>query len=938
MRSGLLIVFYFSILHLSPISAQGLPPVINYSPVDYQAENQNWSVSQSADRLVYAANNQGLLEYNGADWTLYPSPNETIMRSVKAVGDRIYTGCYMEFGYWQKDQLGILRYTSLSEELNVELRPDEEFWNILKVNDFLLFQSLKRIYIYNLNDNKVNIIDSGTSIPKIFNIAQSVYHQKINEGIYKIENGIERLLFQDEVVKNDEVVAIFSNREDLSLLTRSSGLYQASGTSLSKKNTAADELLSRVNVYCAIELQDGRIALGTIAHGLILLDANWNIISRIDEIRGLRNNTVLSLYEDQDNGLWLGLDNGISYADLKSAYRTFSDSRGIVGSVYSAAISENIMYLGTNQGLFYRSMDREEDFKLLEGTRGQVWSLDLIGENLFCGHHTGTYIIEGTSAKKIADIPGTWKISTLKDRPDLLIQGNYNGLYILEKKGNNWGLRNKIHGFDHSARFFAQFDEDIFVNHEYKGIFKVGVDPNFSEVIQVSRDTSLIGANSGMVKYRNELLYAYRGGIFKYDPTSSGFVKDSLLSRAYTPDDYISGKLAIDNLTGNLWVFTHSGISYFSEGSLETAPKKGRIYLNQSARNTVVGYESVVGLKEEGKYLFGTSSGFITADLNGLEVPDFQIKIGRVMKIDRHNKGNEEFVVDPSNEAVFKNDENFLRISYYSARFNRYTATEYQHQLVGMYDNWSEWSTATSVNYENLPYGEYEFKVRSRIGYQLSENTSTYKFLIEKPWYLTNEMLALYILAMVIASIVIHRSYRQYYHNKQNKLIEVNQKELELVRLQNEKEIIELKNKQLKEDFRNKSNELAASTMSLIKKNELLSQVKDQLSSSVEETTTSQEIIRIIDRSLDQKDDWELFKEAFNNADIEFLKKLESKHPNLSPNDIRLCAYLRLNLVTKEIARLLNISPRSVEIKRYRLRKKLNLQHDDNLVNYILKL
>ncbi|MEN8789471.1 MAG: LuxR C-terminal-related transcriptional regulator, partial [Flavobacteriaceae bacterium] len=146
-----------------------------------------------------------------------------------------------------------------------------------------------------------------------------------------------------------------------------------------------------------------------------------------------------------------------------------------------------------------------------------------------------------------------------------------------------------------------------------------------------------------------------------------------------------------------------------------------------------------------------------------------------------------------------------------------------------------------------------------------------------------------------------------------------------------------LKNDQLKEDFRNKSNELAASTMSIIKKNELLSKVKQQLTSA-EQTNSTKEIIRIIDRNLDQNDDWELFKEAFNNTDREFLKKLEKLHPNLSPNDIRLCAYLRLNLVSKEIAQLLNISPRSVEIKRYRLRKKLNLEHEENLVNYILKL
>ena len=76
----------------------------------------------------------------------------------------------------------------------------------------------------------------------------------------------------------------------------------------------------------------------------------------------------------------------------------------------------------------------------------------------------------------------------------------------------------------------------------------------------------------------------------------------------------------------------------------------------------------------------------------------------------------------------------------------------------------------------------------------------------------------------------------------------------------------------------------------------------------------------------------------FNNADKKFLRKIKTKHPGLTPNDLRLCAYLRLNLSSKEIAPLLNISPRSVEVKRYRLRKKMQLDHDINLTNYIIDL
>ena len=127
------------------------------------------------------------------------------------------------------------------------------------------------------------------------------------------------------------------------------------------------------------------------------------------------------------------------------------------------------------------------------------------------------------------------------------------------------------------------------------------------------------------------------------------------------------------------------------------------------------------------------------------------------------------------------------------------------------------------------------------------------------------------------------------------------------------------------------------STMNLINKNELLNEIKKELvkAKRIEDLKS---VIKLINNNLNTTDDWKLFEEAFNNADKDFLKKIKSIHPSLTSNDLRLCAYLRLNLSSKEIAPLLNISPKSVEVKRYRLRKKMNLEHDVNLTNYILQL
>ena len=155
--------------------------------------------------------------------------------------------------------------------------------------------------------------------------------------------------------------------------------------------------------------------------------------------------------------------------------------------------------------------------------------------------------------------------------------------------------------------------------------------------------------------------------------------------------------------------------------------------------------------------------------------------------------------------------------------------------------------------------------------------------------------------------------------------------------MEKEQQLMYFKNEQLEQDIKSKNRELAISTMSLIKKNEFLNSIKDELKKADPENKLKS-IVRLINNNINNNDDWKFFQEAFNNADKDFLQKVKEKHKSLTPNDLRLCAYLRLNLSSKEIAPLLNISSRSVEVKRYRLRKKMDLPHETSLTNYILEI
>ena len=932
LKNGL--VFFIGLTFLQNF-AQELPPVEIYLPKQYGAENQNWSISQSKEKYIYIANNKGLLEFNGAKWQLYPSPNQTIMRSVNVVNNRIYTGCYMEFGYWQRNDIGILDYKSLSQSLNIPLIEDEQFWSIIDIDDWVLFHSLNRIYIYNTKTNDYKIIDSETTITKIYKVDESIYFQKINDGIYKIQNGKELLITDNVIVRNNEVVNIFNHNNKLLIETRQDGFYFFEKNNLIKWDIPANSLLSNISVYNSIKLKDNSFTLGTISNGIIHLTPQGEINYKINSTSGLNNNTVLSLFEDVDQNIWLGLDNGINCINITSPFSIYNDDKGEIGTVYASAVFNNNLYLGTNQGLFYKKINSDNSFKFIKGTNGQVWCLVSINNTLFCGHNNGTFIVNDDTVNKISNVQGTWNIKPIEENPNLLLQGNYNGLNILQKVGENWQFKNKIEGFDNSSKYFERFNNDeIFVSHEYKGVFKLKVNKEFTKVLTIVKESSAEkGLHSSLLKYNDDILYTYEDGIYKFNSKKNSFQKDSIYSKVFKDQGYTSGKLIIDNYTNTLWSFSDKGINYISQGKLSSTPKINRISLPSSLRKGMTGYESVSHIEAQ-KYLFGTSEGFIIIDLDKLNDKKYEIKINTIAK---STLNQSSILISESKLGDFKNNENNIEFTYSVAEFDKYLEVEYQYKLDGIYNNWSEWSTASSELFKNLPFGNYTFNVRARVGNTLTANTASYKFSIEKPWYLTSVMIVVYILSVLLFSLLMHNIYKRYYKKQREKLLEKTQKELELKKLENEQQLMSFKNEKLQQDIESKNRELAISTMSLIKKNEFLNNVKKELKGT-DGSKNLKPVIKIIDKNLNNTDDWKFFQEAFNNADKDFLKKVKALHPTLTPNDLRLCAYLRLNLSSKEIAPLLNISTRSVEVKRYRLRKKMNLPHESSLTNYILEI
>lgn len=927
---------YLIILFSLVCSAQELPPIVKYSKDNYNAGIQNWMISQDSHRFMYFANNEGLLEFNGSKWILNPSPNATIIRSVKCINDKIYTGAFMEFGFWQHAINGQLFYTSLSESIKNKINDDEQFWGIFPFDNWILFQSLEKIYAYNTKTKSFTIINPNSTINKAFKTENGIYFQT-TKGLYEIDQGKSKLFLSNDIINKNKLINIFDSKEGLILITQKQGIFKFENGVLSKFPTNVDSEIQQSNIYSSQLLSDQSIALGSISNGIFIISNEGKLIYHITQNSGLSNNTALSLFEDVDKNLWIGLDNGINCINLKSPIKSYSDNTGVLGTIYTSIAHENNLYIGTNQGLFYKELNSDAKFEFIQNTKGQVWSLFSYQNTLFCGHDSGTFIINDSNANLIFNASGTWKFVPFSKNSNYILQGNYSGISVLEKKNNNWIFKNKIKGFNYSSKYFEVLNSnEIFVSHEYKGVYKFKIDKLLTSATNISKfKTPIKSKNASLAKYNNQIFYASKEGVFKFDNTTKIFEKDQTLSSIFQNEEYVTGKMIVDK-SNKLWFFTKNYIHYYSSGKLSSDLKKNSLPIPSSLTNSMPGYENILQLSDE-SYLIGTTDGFYVLNNNDFKFNNHKVSLFGISNNVINSKSTN---ISISEKGNFNHDENNLAFNYTVPEYDKYINAEYQYKLEGLHNQWSEWSFNPQVVFENLPAGQYVFSVRAKVANSITDNIATYSFVINKPWYANNWAKLFYFILLLILGYYIHKFYTIYHEKRHQRIIAENNILLELKELENEQQIMKIKNEQLSIDVDKKSKELAVSTMNLIKKTELLNIIKGDLKNSTDSTTNRsiKSVISTINKNVKDENTWNIFKEAFDSADNNFLKKVKENHPLLTPNDLRLCAYLRLNLSSKEIAPLLNISVRSIEIKRYRLRKKMNLPHEIGLVEYILSI
>lgn len=948
MKKSISIFLLFMLSFGSTLESNGQSSrlVTHYNRKQYAAGSQNWSIDMDKQGFVYVANNDGLMVYDGVRWQLLRLPSQTIVRAVSTSGDgRIYIGAYEEFGYWKADADGQFEYHSLIPLLKGKKLHNTEIWKIVQVNNKVYFQGFSSIYVY--DQHTVKNINLPGSIVFLLKADNRLFVQAVKGNLFEISSDKLIQIENNSILRNTEVKTILPLGKNLLLIgTSSDGLFVYNGKTVVPWNVPANARLKEYQINNGIVFGN-KLVFGTIVKGVFILDSLGNVLSHIHSENDLQNNTVLSLYNDNDQNIWVGLDNGIDNISFKNPMDLYQGRNEALGAVYTAAMSNKTLYVGTNRGVYTYSEEGDHFiFKgFLKNSQGQVWQLKVIDGTLFCGHTNGTYTITDNTLKLISGISGGYMLQKMmvKDQ-EYLIQSTYSSLVIYKKKGNHWVYSHQVDGFLEPARFIeADHLGNIWISHSVKGLYRLRLSDDLEKIteqqIYGQKEGFPSDLNIRVLKIGNRVVFSTGKRLYTWDDIKQKIIPFDELNSNLNGFEASTSICRVDE--NNFWFVNKDEAALFSIKS-NNPEMKYRLILPEYNISMVDKYENILFLKEN-MYLLCLDNGFAIYKKGNLpEGTSDQAKIVFRDFLCWDSNGEKLKIRPGSSSIAIGNSYNNIAISY-STLYNPCTRKLFQYILEGIESDWSSWTETGEARYTRLPVGKYRFKVRTLVENGGTTEPVVLTFSVKPAWYASELATFIYVLlviAIILASQYFYRKRLNIHHQKLHRIAD---EKRELEKQHAEQEIIKLQNEKLQAEISHKNMQLADSTMSIIKKNEVLIEIKDELEKQKEELGPRyparylQRLTTMIDKNISNDNDWEIFEALFDQAHENFFKRLKQSYPDLTQSDLKLCAYLKLNLSSKEIAPLLNISIRGVEIRRYRLRKRIALTSDENLVEFIMK-
>jgi signal transduction histidine kinase len=752
-----------------------------YSMEDYQAGWQNWRFAQDKKGVMYVANNDGVLRFNGEKWDLLDVPGQHYAFSMAFDSrERLYVGSFNELGYFERDENGKYQYQSLLHLLPDSQRNIKNVWQTFIFNDTVFFNAPGHIYIY--AGGRFKVLNFAGSLawfrnrPWLQNDNGLAAYNNFGFGAPRALaqlNGVPIRMVKDFV---GNTLMLGDDKFRLWLFDPDAG----AGSELTPFSRKLDSYLNGAPVRSFLHLDNGLVFL-LLEKGVLLIDEQGNPVNFIPKSVFGTDITFGRMFEDNHHNVWLTATNTYIFQIITSSPLSFFDkNNGLDGSILSLGRHGDWRYAGTTKGLFVKGKDQE--FRLVPQTESETWGFYDFGGKFYVAHETGVFELDGTKATRLIDQASVHGLCQWPGRPDRMFMGTYNdGLWLLEKKNDRWEKR-RIKGFEEEIRFLSD-DKDgyLWTGNLSNGLYRLRLNEGLDSVtgrVLYDEKKGLPGKmNNRLYQLADgELLALTTDGIYSYDRTADRFAAVASYKAALPAGWRINGMT--ESPDGDIY-FT-GGTARFREiaGYLHRQPD-GSFRFFESPFHKIAATANALRperLEEDQPLIIagpdevwiGANEKLVTYDPTRKTYYDDSLPLfpdhiwaGDSLLLNGDRAGvllaDSQRANAPLREVPYS--RNKLRFSFFTPYYESTDKLEFQYRLEGFDNKWSPWAKENEAAFINLSEGDYVLWARARNIYGKVGESLAIPFRIRAPWWRTwwaYLIFGLLLLTLVLLSVRLY--------------------------------------------------------------------------------------------------------------------------------------------------------------------------------------
>jgi len=929
-----------------------IPQVKTFYKHNYQASNRNWSIAHSKDGYLYIGNNSGLLCFDGYNWNTYTLPRYSKVRSVfVSSSDKVFTGSSEGIGYWSRSVTDSLVYHSLNNKVPNGLLGNKEIWRIFEMsNGHIIFQGFNLLLKF--DGTQISEIQHETAPHLLVEFSSKLFSSSYGGKILELTNYGLINYVSSPLLPDVRITSMLPFKGKSALITSlKNGLYLTDNDKVERWNCEANEILKKAGINCAV-YHNGYYYIGTVHSGIYILNEQGQIQYNINSENYLQDNTIQSLSFDKNNRLWFTMSVGLGYLELNTPISFIIDHKRKIGAIHDVAYFNNKLYLATNKGVYVKPhfkgdvLSSFDDFKPITTLKGLAWSLKLANNQLLCGHNNGTFLINKEGhITKISTIAGGRSFHELKVEDKLfLVQTSYKQLVVFEDSPTKgWQYKSVIEGFDDpTMKVTIDYKNQIWVlNNNQQELFRIRLQNNMKVPYRYNMYDDKNGLpNESKIQlfdYKKRVIITSTKGTYTYDGLNDSIVSYNKLN-GYLKR-FQNSKKIFQYRKDIFWLLKEREIALIQFKSKESKTLVNYSF-NEPFVSLVENYENIVNLPNLGTVICLENGLGIVNDENLGEVSDNNNVYPLKVKL-KYNLRDKEFLnIAEANSVInfpYKYENLTLDVASLSSPGKKLTTN---CVIKGKQDSLFISQTVQQILIPKLKSGKYQIKILAKDSWGNSIQPYLLTINVLKPFWLSAQFIGLVfvlsIILIIFVAIRFSKNIQSVIHSKEYK------KEIAILQNGAQTEVFEEEKRDMQQVISSQNNHIATEALNNIRNKEVLNTIMSELKAQKEKLGARypdkyySKIVDLIQSNIHTEDDWKVFEDHFDKANGMFVARLKKEFPNLTSRDVRLCAYLKMNLSSKEIAPLLGISERSVEVHRYRMRKKMDFPADINLADFMI--